>query len=557
MTTFSDAIQFKNINYRGTLYDHFPKIYNIYVIGFIACISGLMFGFDISSMSSMIGTSGYKQYFGTPDATKQGGITSAMAAGSFIGSLLSPNFSDAFGRKVSLHICSAFWIIGAIIQCASQNIGMLVAGRFISGIGIGFGSSVAPVYCSEVAPTKIRGTITGLFQLSVTIGIMVLFFIGYGAHFLDGAAAFRVTWGIQIIPGMILLALTFFIPESPRWLANHDRWNEATAIICRVNNTTLDNLTEPVHLQLEEMQEQVSFDKEAADFTYISLFRKKTIRKTIIGMSAQMWQQLCGMNVMMYYIVYVFEMAGYSGNTVLVSGSIQYVLNFLLTIPALFLVEKAGRRPLLIIGGVLMFTWLFAVAGLLAKYSIPTAAGFEGNDTVRIFIPQSNNAASKAVIACCYLFVCSFAPTWGVGIWIYCSEIFNNKERAKGSALSAAINWIFNFCIGMFVPSAFSNITWKTYIVFAVFSVCLTIHTWACFPETKGKTLEEIDQMWADNIPAWKSSEWKPTFIPQVEEDSDEKALREANYVENIQNIGSEKPDVSHLETSSNDNESI
>ena len=108
MTTFSDAIQFKNINYRGTLYDHFPKIYNIYVIGFIACISGLMFGFDISSMSSMIGTSGYKQYFGTPDATKQGGITSAMAAGSFIGSLLSPNFSDAFGRKVSLHICSAF-----------------------------------------------------------------------------------------------------------------------------------------------------------------------------------------------------------------------------------------------------------------------------------------------------------------------------------------------------------------------------------------------------------------------------------------------------------------
>lgn len=151
-----------------------------------------------------------------------------MAGGSFLGSLISPNFSDAFGRKVSLHICAALWIIGAILQCAAQDQAMLIVGRVISGMGIGFGSSAAPVYCSEISPPKIRGTISGLFQFSVTVGIMVLFYIGYGCHFIDGAAAFRITWGLQMVPGLILMVGVFFIPESPRWLANHDRWEETS-----------------------------------------------------------------------------------------------------------------------------------------------------------------------------------------------------------------------------------------------------------------------------------------------------------------------------------------
>ena len=549
MTSLKDILLFKNVNYRGTLYDKFPKIYNIYVIGFVSCISGLMFGFDISSMSSMLGTSGYKHYFGTPDATKQGGITASMAAGSLAGSLIAPNFSDAFGRRVSLHLCACLWIIGAIIQCASQNVGMLVTGRVIAGMGIGFGSSTAPVYCSEVSPPKIRGTITGLFQLSVTVGIMVLFYIGYGCHFLDNAASFRITWGLQIVPGIFLLVCAFFLPESPRWLANHDRFEDAAFIVAKITSKgDLDN--EEVQVQLEEIKEQVEFDKEASDFTFTSLFKKKTLRKTIVGMSAQMWQQLCGMNVMMYYIVYVFEMAGYTGSTVLVSGSIQYVLNVIMTIPALFLVDRVGRRPLLIAGGILMFSWLFAVSGLLATYSVPTAAGFGGDDTVRIVIPDSNKTAARGVIACCYLFVCSFAPTWGVGIWIYCSEIFNNSERAKGSAVSAAVNWSFNFALAMFVPSAFKNITWKTYIIFGVFSVVMTIHTAFMFPETKGKTLEEIDQMWEANIPAWQTSTWV-AVRPSVSDDLHEKNNSSSSHVEDsIKNIDLEKPTTSHRDLS-------
>lgn len=527
--------------YKPTLYDKFPKIYNIYVLGVVSCISGLMFGFDISSMSSMIGTTHYQEYFRHPNSTAQGGITASMAGGSFLGSIVSPTFTDKFGRRVSLHICASLWIIGSILQCASQDQAMLIVGRVISGMGIGFGSSAAPVYCAEISPPKIRGAIVGLFQLSVTVGIMILFYVGYGAHFINGAGAFRVTWGIEMVPGIVLLIATFFLPESPRWLANNGGWEQAQEIVARVTANG-DFNDDQVRLQLEEIKEQVIIDSQAKSFGYLDLFKKKTLPKIIVGASAQMWQQLCGINVMMYYIVYIFQMAGFTGNTNLVSASINYVLNVVMTIPSLVLVDRVGRRPVLIIGGILMFAWLFATAGLLAVYSVPVPEGFGGNDTVRIRIPEDRKHAARGVIACCYLFVCSFAPSWGIGIWIYCSEIFNNKERAKGSALSAAVNWAFNFALAMFVPDAFRNITWRTYIVFAVFSVCLTIHTFLQFPETKGKTLEEIDQMWADNIPAWKTA----SYVPQmpVIEDAEGNKLGlggETRHIEDAQSFQEKK----------------
>ncbi|GAV54422.1 hypothetical protein ZYGR_0AL01540 [Zygosaccharomyces rouxii] len=507
------ALMGKRINYRVTIYDKFPKMYNIFVIGFTSCISGLMFGFDVSSMSSMIGTDGYKEYFGSPGPTEQGGITACMPAGSFVASLVAPFFSDNFGRRVSLHLCAIFWMIGAVLQCASQDLAMLCVGRVISGIGIGFGSSVAPVYCSELAPPKIRGAIGGLFQFSVTLGIMILFFIGYGAHFINGAGSFRLTWGIELVPGAALFLAVFFLPESPRWLALHDYWEEAEYIVARVGAKG-DKENEQVMIQLEEIREQVEVDKDAEAFRLKDLFRPKTRLKTMVGMMAQMWQQMCGMNVMMYYIVYIFTMAGFQGGAVLVSGSIQYVLNVVMTIPALFLMDKCGRRPVLIVGGLLMLSWLFAVGGLLASYSDPYPNGFEGDATVRIAIPKSNKPAANGVIACSYLFVCSYAPTWGVCIWIYCAEIFNNTERAKGSGFCTAVNWIFNFALALFVPSAFKNLTWKTYIMFGVFCVALTINTFLLFPETKGKTLEEIDQMWEARVPAWKTNNWTPSIPP-------------------------------------------
>ncbi|QPG75508.1 high affinity glucose transporter [Brettanomyces nanus] len=511
-------------------FDKFPEIYNVYVVVMISTTAGMMFGFDISSMSAFIGTTQYKNYFNSPGSAIQGFITSAMALGSFFGSLACTFVSEPLGRRASLFLCSFFWMVGAAIQSSSQNRAQLIIGRIISGLGVGFGSTVAPVYGSELAPRKIRGFIGGLFQYSVTLGILVMFYISYGLHFIDGVASFRIAWGLQIIVGLFLFFGVFILPESPRWLAEHDFWDEAEEIVAKIQAHG-DKTDADVMIEISEIKEQILIDEAAKDVTYATLFNKKYCMRTITAIFAQIWQQLTGMNVMMYYIVYIFEMAGYTGNTNLVASSIQYVLNMVMTIPALFLLDRVGRRPVLLTGAVLMMIFQFAVAGILATYSKPVSS-VDGDTTVRIRIPDSNKTAARAVIAMCYLFVCSFACTWGVGIWLYCSEIWGeNAIRQRGAALSTAANWILNFAIAMYTPSSFENITWKTYCIYATFCGCMFFHVLFFFPETKGKRLEEIAQIWDEHIPAWKTSKWVPS-IPIVSEEGLAKKL-EVQHVEN------------------------
>lgn len=509
--------------------DRTPNTYNVYFIACISCLAGMMFGFDISSMSIFVGERPYLEYFHHPLSVIQGFITASLSLGSFFGSISSSFVSEPFGRRVSLLVCAFLWCVGAAIQCSSQNRGQLIAGRIISGWGIGFGSSVSPVYGSELSPRKIRGFIGGMFQFSVTLGILIMFLIAYGLSHVDGKAAFRVSWGVQIVPGLLLFVGLLFIPESPRWLAKQGYWEEAEEIVAKIQAN--GNHDDPdVQIELSEIKEQLLLDENAKDFTYLDLFSKKYRARTITAISAQVWQQLTGMNVMMYYIVYIFEMAGYNGDTNLIPSLIQYILNAGVTIPSLYLLDKVGRRTILLIGAAAMMAWQFGVAGILATYSVPHV--YEGNDTVRITIPNEHKSAAKAVIACCYLFVCSFAPSWGVGIWVYCSEIWgDNRSRQKGAAVSTAANWIMNFAIAMFTPSSFRNITWKTYIIYAVFCACMFVHVLFFFPETRGKRLEEIGQLWDDHIPAWKSSSWQPT-VPLLS-DAQLDGKLSANHIEN------------------------
>ncbi len=486
-------------------------IYNIYLTTFIACIGGVLFGFDISSVSAFVDDDNYLRYFNSPDSTTQGGITSSMSGGSFLGSLVVGMISDKFGRKFSIEISSIIWCIGAAIQSSSQNRAQLICGRVIGGFAIGFASAQVPVYVSEISPKKIRGSLGCSFQWSVTLGILIMFYLSFGCSKIKGVGSFRLAWGLQIIPGILLFIGIFFLPESPRWLAAHDRWQEAVDIVAKVQ--AKNNPDDPIVLiELEEIRDSIKIEKEAKKMSYIELFSKKNINRSMVGIFCQIWQQLTGMNVLMYYIVYIFASAGYTGNTNLVASSIQYVLNTVMTIPALIYIDHWGRRPLLYCGSFIMMIWLFAIAGLLAVWGEKVDA-VDGNENVNLLV--HNKKASRAIIACCYLFVCTFAPTWGPGAWLYCSEIFPTRQRAKATALTTAADWILNFAIGMFTPPAFHNITWKTYIIFAVFCFCMTIHVFLLFPETKGKSLEEINQMWEAKLPAWRTSSWVPV-LPDV-----------------------------------------
>ena len=499
------ALSFKNF------LDKLPNITNIFVIATISCISGLMFGFDISSMSAFLGTEAYLDYFNSPSSDIQGFITASMALGSIFGSLGSAFVSEPFGRRASLLVCASLWMIGAAIQSSVQNRAQLIIGRIISGFGVGFGSSVAPVYGSELAPRKIRGLIGGLFQFSVTLGIMIMFYISFGCQHMEGTAGFRLAWALQIVPGLILFIGVFFIPESPRWLAKQGLWDDSEAIVAAIQ--AKGNREDPdVIIEISEIKEQIMVEEHIKSFTYADLFSKKYLPRTINATFAQIWQQLTGMNVMMYYIVYIFSMAGYSGNNNLVSSSIQYVLNTVITIPALYLLDKIGRRPVLLVGAALMLAFQFGVAGILAQYADYVPDGVDGNKSVKLMI-HNNSAAAQGVIACCYLFVCSFASSWGCTIWLYCSEVWGDSaSRQRGASFATAWNWIMNFAIAQFTPPAFENITWRTYCIYATFCGCMFIHVFFFFPETKGKRLEEIGQMWEEKVPAWKSASWQPSI---------------------------------------------
>jgi len=207
---------------------------------------------------------------------------------------------------------------------------------------------------------------------------------------------------------------------------------------------------------------------------------------------------------------YIFTMAGL-GSAALLSSSIQYIINVVMTVPALIFVDRWGRRPTLLIGAALMMTWLFANAGLLATYGTKPYPGEFAISAESIAI---SGPASKAVIACSYLFVASFAPTWGPVSWIYPPELYPLRVRGKAVALATSANWIFNFALAYFVPPAFTNITWRVYILFGVFCVAMFLHVFFLFPETAGKPLEEVEEIFDDTTPgnirfigtpAWKT----------------------------------------------------
>ncbi|PWW77640.1 general substrate transporter [Tuber magnatum] len=471
-------------------------ITNIYFITAIAVIGGALFGFDISSMSVIIGTKQYNDYYG-PN--------------------IDSDVQDGMGRRYSIQIGALTWVLGSVSICIAKNIPLLIMGRFTNGIAVGICSAQVPVYISEISRAEVRGRLVGCQQWAITWGIMIMFYISYGCSHMEGVASFRIPWGVQAVPGAILFTGLFFLPRSPRWLAKKDRWEEAENTLALLHGN--GDINDPyVKQEMEDIRTMVELERQNADATFLELFKPSVISRTHIGVFTQIWSQLAGMNVMMYYITYVFAMAGLSGNNLLLSSSLQYVINVVMTVPALIWMDRWGRRKTLLVGSSLMMTSLFSNGIIMASFGHPAPKG--GVNGVKAASWEVHGTPSKVIIANSYLFVASFPITWGPASWTYPPELFPLRVRGKAVALCTSANWIFNFALGDFVPSAFENIKWKVYIVFGVFCAVMTVHAFFCFPETAGKSLEEIEAMFQEGLPPWKtrvSKESTPVRIPRVD----------------------------------------
>jgi sugar porter (SP) family MFS transporter len=390
---------------------------------------------------------------------------------------------------------------------------MLVVGRLINGFSVGICSAQVPVYISELAPPTIRGRLVTCQQWAITWGIAIMYFICYGCSSLHGTAAFRFPWALQMIPAMLLAQGLVFLPESPRWLLKKGREAEAVNVLVLVH--ARGNPDCPfVEQELAEMHAAISQERDNADASWRELIAPRMINRTTIGVFTQIWSQLTGMNVMMYYITYVFTMANLAKDGtggMLFSSGMSFVVNVGMTIPALLFLDRWGRRPTLLTGSTLMCTMLAINAGLFAVYSRPARPGEFVSTAESMAI---SGAPAKAVIAATYLFVASFASTWGPVSWTYPPELFPLRVRGKAVAVATAANWIFNFALAYFVPPAFSNITWRVYVVFAVFCAAMTIHVFFMFPETANKTLEEVEGIFDGSKPGGKFS--LPDFLSSL-----------------------------------------
>ncbi|KAL2062853.1 hypothetical protein VTL71DRAFT_5925 [Oculimacula yallundae] len=500
---------------------------NVYFICSFAAIGGGLFGFDISSMSGVLGTQAYKRYFGGPKSYRQGGITCAMPCGSLVGALASSFIADKYSRRTSIQIASIFWIVGSIIQCLSINIGMLVVGRLIAGICVGIASSICPVYQAEIAPKEIRGRVVSLQQWAITWGILIQYFIQYGASNVGGGpnnpnqpkSAFRIPWGVQIVPAVILFFGMFFLPKSPRWLASKDRWEEAIQVMADLHGG--GDVNHPkVLAEYQEIEEALRFEREEAVSSYKQLVQPRMLKRVLLDI-----------------------MEGANIASPLITASIQYILNVALTLPAILYLDRFGRRPAMLVGSFLMMSFLFVVGALQASYGEPNVGDLkDANNSDISWIVHNKKPVSKAIVAMTYLFVCTFAATWGPTSWTYPSEIFPTKIRAKAVGLATTSNrstlkeciqiprkecedlqidcsnWFWNSILAFAVPPLLWNINWKMYMIFGTFNGLAFIHMFLTAPETKGKTLEEMDDVFDSGIKPWKGVK-KGSRLDQLQKD--------------------------------------
>ena len=451
---------------------------HVYLVSCFSAIGGFLFGYDIGIMSSVLEMTDFMNLF-QPDEWQKGFIVSAFQLGAFIGALLASFAADFRGRRMAIALGSLIFILGAIFQTSSFHLGLLYVGRIISGISIGVLSMIIPLYQSELAPKDIRGRLISLQQLAITFGILVSFWIGYAvieSHMYNG---WRLIMGLQIPPALCLLVGALFLPESPRWLLDkRSDTSKARESLARVRGDGKE-----VDDELQEMQTGIDLEHSLGKGGWKHLFDKNMLYPLSIGVLMQIFQQLTGINAIMYYAPSIFQSVASKEISNLAQG-INGIINFLSTFPAIYLVDRIGRKKLLLSGAMGMITCFVIVVGLFGGYSMIDAA-----DKIQF----TNKVAGWSAVVFIYLFVVNFAYSWGPIGWILPAEIFPLQHRARAVSITTATNWLGNLIVAQFTPPLLKSIH---FYVFLIFSGCLLLATgyiWMWVPETKGKSLEQIE----------------------------------------------------------------
>ncbi|RKP08472.1 sugar transporter [Thamnocephalis sphaerospora] len=457
----------------------------------VTAIGGFLFGYDVGVIGGCITMTQFLNVFPAiaEDEVLKGFVVASLTIGCLIGALATSYFADRFGRKLSCMGGAAIFTVGALLQTIASSLAVLILGRFIAGLAVGMLSAIVPLYLSEIAPKEKRGALVSAQQLTITIGIVISFFTNFGSDQLEGDLAFRLPFGIQMVFSTFMIIGMVFLPRSPRWLVAQGRVKEAMEVLVRVRDSVSD-----AQQELDEIQDSIRLEREIGNGSWRELKDNGMWRRVLIGIGLQMFQQLTGINVVMYYSNDVLKSAGFTGRQLtLLSTAVTGIVNVVATLPGMYLIDRAGRRVLLLTGDLVMAASFAVLAALIGVYQ-----------------PEFS---VKAVPWVCLIMMCiftaGFAYSWGPICWVYPSEIFPLRIRAKAVSLATASNWLFNALIGLLAPLLMKLLGWGFYLVLVGFLAIMG--TWVFFkvPETKGKSLEDMDAIFGDKPPASKTVETK------------------------------------------------
>ncbi|GAA5814340.1 hypothetical protein MFLAVUS_007834 [Mucor flavus] len=469
----------------------------VFCTAIFASIGGILFGYDQGVISGVQEMQDFQERF-PMNSTQTGFMVSILELGAWAGSWIIGYFADRIGRKHSIVLSTLVFLLGSSIQGGAQNIGMLLGGRFVTGMSVGALSLLVPLYQSEIAPPEIRGSLISLQQLAVTFGILISFWIDYGLTNIGGQASWRIPLCLQLAFAVILGIGIFFFPFSPRWLMSQGRDDEALVVISKLRRASPDHAL--VLQEWREIKATVEFDRhiERQNYPqyvdagkkgqmmvglmgYRDLFRKGIFNRLIIGSLIMFFQQFTGMNALIYYAPKIFQSVGLTGSSIaLLATGVVGIINFVMTFPAVIYLDVLGRKSALMVASVIMAICMIVVAIITALFQ---------DDW------ENHTAEGWVSVAFIYIFIACFATAWGPIGWVLCAEIFPLRCRAKAMSVTTSANWMCNFIIGLIVPVMLENITFGTYIFFACFLVLSFFFVWFFVPETKGRTLEEMDDI--------------------------------------------------------------
>jgi MFS transporter, SP family, galactose:H+ symporter len=442
----------------------------VYFISAVAALGGLLFGLDQGFIANSLAT--LTQHYGFSVHQKEA-YSAILATGGIVGALLSGLFARLLGRKKSLVFAGFIFTSASGISALLPAIAILSACRFALGFGVGVASFIVPLYLSETAPAKIRGSMGTLFQLMITIGIFLIsltnFFIAQSVT--SPATALPLMFLTVTLFAALMFLGAFVLPESPRWLMLKGRKEQAIEVLRKTLNTQAE-----IDSEIGEIEEALHGPKGVG---FKIVFRGYFFKVLLVGVLLQMFQQLVGINMMIYYSPTIF---GYAGLTGVLAMMTVPTVNMLFTFPAIHWVEKWGRKKLLYVGAVCMLVTM--VAAGLAFQAIGSVSD-----------PAAIGAGPKAVLlisAIVYIF--GFAVSWGPVVWLVCSEVFPLEGREVGMTITTMVNWTFAGLVmgnALSFMSSYGNAS--IFYVFAGFCVLAILFVYLFVPETKGITLEEME----------------------------------------------------------------